>query len=112
MTTVVLARPAIGRSFDVDAFVDITDAPVTETGWEGTFLRVTFDGDLTDDQAAAVVRRIVSSTPEEEQLRAELVEFLATPPDEVRRGQWLAAITRLLLCVGTGQTPPTGNETP
>lgn len=93
----VTARPAPGRASGVgpDDFTDLTPVPVESIGWgEGGRLVVTFAAHLADVEADAVRRRIMSATPAEEALRAELADWLATNPDD---SSPLPALIRLML---------------
>lgn len=102
--TEVTAVPA--RDIGAGDFADIApDVKDVEVAWtkDGS-LRVTFDGDLTKDQAAAVRRRIMTADDEEEALRALCEAFLATDPDTLdlptlaRSGQ---VLVRLVLKLRT-----------
>lgn len=73
----VIAKPASGREVDFHSFADLTDTPVTAVEWvPDGFLRVTFDGPLTDAEVAAVRRRLISATPAEEALRGACEAYL------------------------------------
>lgn len=106
-TRVVVARPAVGRDVAAEDFADLTGVEVSSIEWvPGGGLEVRFVDRISDSVAAAVVRRIVSATPGEEQLRAELEHRLVDPAGQDLL-EWLTSLTHLALCLGTGQPPAT-----
>ena len=95
----VIARPAAGRSFDLDSFVDLTDVEVTAVDWANDgFLRVTFAGPLTAAEVAAVRRRLISATHAEETLRADCEAYLEqdTTPSLDQMHEQLVRLTQLM----------------
>lgn len=109
----VAAKPA--RDVGRDDFTDLTPVPVKKVEWaEGGHLRVVFERPLSEEEDAAVRRRIVSATAEEEQLRAEAEAFLATPATDTTleeiRAQ-LDKLTRLVLGQATGPDDTTTTPT-
>ena len=95
---VVTARPAPGREIGPDTFADLTDVPVTEVAWAPDgFLAVTFETDLTDAEAAAVRRRMISATTAEEELRTDLEAYLQhdTTPSLDELHQQIVRLTQL-----------------
>ena len=100
--TEIRARLAPGREVDDTTFADITTTRVTGRGRDDDgSLVVTFADPLTDDQAAAVRRRIMSTTPTEEQLRADAEKWLdALPPRLSSDQQQLRRLTEIILGLG------------
>lgn len=101
--TAVYGRLAPGRELGPADFADLTPVPVTAVEWvaDGR-LCVTFDGTLTDDEAAAARRRITSPDVDTETVRAQAVRAvvgnraylaLAAPTAAETREQ-VAALTR------------------
>ncbi|WP_193613168.1 hypothetical protein [Nocardioides lijunqiniae] len=76
----VIARPAPGSEVDRLSFTDLTNVRVVAVEWiPDGFLQVTFAAPITDAEAAAVRRRLISATPAEEELRAACEAYLEHP---------------------------------
>lgn len=95
----ITARPAPGREVDVDSFTDLTGVPVSTVEWASDgWLRVTFDGPLTDPVAAAVRRRMISASTAEEELRTQCEAYLQhnTTPSLDQVHEQLVRLTLLM----------------
>lgn len=78
----------VARSVDAVDFSDLTDAARTgPASWTDDGLDIPFDRDLSDDEVAAIGRRLMSTDATEEQQWTAVVQYLSnTAPD-------LAALT-------------------
>lgn len=73
--TEVSGRLALGSSVEAADFADLTDVPVESVGFgDDGRVCVVFAGDLEPDVEASVRRRIVSRSPAEEAVRAEVAQ--------------------------------------
>ena len=103
-------RPPIGANINPTSFADLTAKKVKQVSWlPDGWLRVDFDGDLTDAERAAVQRRIVSTSPAEEALRKAAEEWLntVTTTSCAGCGPQVTRLTRLILGLHDGPPTPT-----
>jgi hypothetical protein len=98
----VRARLAPGREIAADDFADLTAVPVESVEWgDDGRLVVTFAADLTPAEVAAVRRRMMSTTSQEEGLRGDAETYLDTTEPDLAE---IRAQVERLTCIVLGRT--------